>query len=273
MSVRAVRIDPSGHVLDPNGIVLSTAQSPAFSSSLASTGNGSALSLWAGTSGASYRRTLAADGTPGTLSSFGDPSLSSAPAVAGNGTGYLAVYASGDSSDGAIFGRLLDATGSGGTDFRIDSSTLNTGPNVFTAAGSGYLLSYSKAGTRLMTVSSTGQLGSSLELSANTSLVTVATGANKMLVVWTDINDTQVRARFFAPDVLSGETLVLAESSAGYSAALSWDGSSYFAIWETPEHYLDGRSIGNDGTLGPVTTLVNEECYGPVSASNQRASY
>ena len=25
-----------------------------------------------------------------------------------------------------------------------------------------------------------------------------------------------------------------------------------------------------DGTLGPVSTLVNEECYGPVSASNQQ---
>ena len=269
MSVRAVRIAPSGQVRDPNGLVLSTSESPAFSASLASSGNGSSLSLWAGVS-SNHRRTLAADGSLGQLSSFSDQLLSSGAVVAANGNGYLAVYMTGDSSDGAVFGRVLDATGSGETSFQIDSSTVNTGPNVFAIAGGGYLVSYSKTGTRLVPVSQSGQVGTSLQLSASTSFVTAASGGNDTLVTWTNTGDGQVRARFFASGALSGETLVLSESSAGYGTALSWDGASYFAIWETAEHHLDGRSIASDGTLGPVSTLVNEECYGPVSASNQQ---
>lgn len=267
MSVRAVRIDSQGRVRDPNGIVLSTAESSAFSASLASSGHGSSLSLWGGVD-ENYRRTLAADGTLGPLAPLGTPPLSSPTAVAGNGNGYLAVYTTGDSSDGAVFGRLLDATGSGGTSFPIDSSTLNTGPNVFATPGGGYLVSYSNAGTRLISVGSNGQLGPSLELSATTSFVAAAAGTSKTLVSWTDTSDSQVRARFFTAGALAGDTLVLTESSAGYGAALAWDGASYFAIWETAEHHLDGRNIASDGTLGPVSTLVNEECYGPVSASN-----
>jgi hypothetical protein len=269
MSLRALRIDPTGRVRDPDGIVLSTAESPAFGASLGSTGNGSALSLWTGDGGANYRRTLAADGTLGPLSAFGATPLFSPAAVASNGSGYLAVYMTGDSSDGAVFGRLLDLGGAGGSEFRIDTSTVNTGPNVFAGPGGGYLVSYSNGGTRVLSVSASGQLGTSHELSPSTGLVSAASGANETLVTWTD-SDTQIRARFFASNALSAETLVLAESSAGYRVALSWEGSSYFAIWETAEHHLDGRSIANDGTLGPITTLVDEPCYGPVSASNQQ---
>ena len=268
MSVRAVRIDTAGHVRDPNGLVLSTAESPAFSASLASNGSGSSLSVWSGVSGENFRRTLAADGTLGALSPFVDQPQFSSAGIASNGSGYLAVSMTGDSSDGAIFGRLLDANGGGGTNFPIDSSTVNTGPAAFAVAGGGYLVSYSKAGTHLITVSATGQVGASNELSPNIGFVSAATGGNQSLVAWTDISDTQVRARFFSSGALSAQTLVLSDSSAGYSAALSWDGSGYFAIWETAEHHLDGRSIASDGTLGPVSTLVAEECYGPVSASN-----
>ena len=268
MSVRAVRIDAGGHVLDANGIVLSTAESTAFSTSIASTGNGSSLSVWIGISSGNFRRTLTSNGSLGALAPFSDQRLDSTPALAGNGNGYLAVYTTGDSSNGAVFGRLLDATGSGGSDFRIDSSTLNTGATAFRAAGGGYLVTYSQSGTRLIPVSSTGQLGASLELSTSTSITAAATGGNKTLVAWTDTNDTQIRARFFENGALTSNTLVLSESSLGWGAALSWDGSGYFAIWETPDHHLDGRSIGTDGTLGPVSTLVNEEAYAPVSDSN-----
>lgn len=267
MSVRVVRIDPSGQVRDPNGIVLSTAESPAFSSAIASTGSGSSLSLWSGTSNGNHRRTLAADGTLGALAPFGPAELFSPPAVASNGSGYLGAYMTGDWNDGVIVGQLLDATGSGGSEFTIASS-VNSSPSVFKAAGGGYLVSYSKAGTRLVPVSSTGQVGTDVELSANFGFVAAATGANKTLVAWTDNSDSQVRARFFEAGALSGDTLVLGTSS--YVAALAWDGASFFAIWESAEHHLEGRNVATDGTLGPVTTLVAEESYGPVSASNEQ---
>ena len=267
MSVRVVRIDPSGHVRDPNGIVLSSAESPAFSAAIASTGNGSSLSLWSGPSNGNHRRTLAADGSLGALAPFGPAELFSPPAVASNGSGYLGAYMTGDWNDGVIVGQLLDASGSGGSEFTIASS-VNSSPNVFKAAGGGYLVSYSKAGTRLVPVSSTGQVGTDVQLSANFGFVAAATGANKTLVAWTDNNDAQVRARFFEAGALSSNTLVLGASS--YVAALSWDGASFFAIWETAEHHLEGRNIATDGTLGPVTALVDEESYGPVSASNEQ---
>lgn len=267
MSLRAVRIDPSGHVRDPSGIVLSTAEAPAFGASLGSTGNNSSLSLWNSISSGAYRRTLAADGTLGPLAPFA-PELSSPPAIASNGTGYLAVFMTGDSSDGAIFGQLLDAAGNGDTVFRIDSSTVNTGPNVFPVAGGGYLVSYANAGTHLIPVSTAGEVGASEQLSSSISFTSAATGANKTLVAWTDTSDTRVRARFYEAGAFSGEPFVIAETTAGYVTALSWDGTGFFAIWETPEHHLDGRNIAADGTLGPVTALVSEESYGPVSASN-----
>ncbi len=236
MNVRAVRINENGQVRDPNGIELSTAQSPAFGASLASTGNGSSLSLWSGVDGAAFRRTLAADASLGPLSSFGDPPLYSSAAVAGNGNGYLAVYMTGDSSNGAVSGRLLDAAGNGDNEFPDRQLHHQHRPNVFAAVGSGYLVSYSQAGTRIVPVSATGQVGASIQLSANASFVNAAT--SKTLVTWTDAVNTQVHAGFFTADGFSGTSLVLAATSAGYSAALSWDGSSYVAIWETPEHHL-----------------------------------
>jgi len=270
--VRAVRIGTNGQLLDPNGIVLSTAEAPAFSASLGSTGNGSSVSLWFGSDGASHRRSLAADGTLGEISAFAASPLYSPASLAGSGagTGYLAAYMTGDSSNGAVFARLLDAAGNGSTDFPVDSTTANTSPTVFTAAGGGYLLSYASGGTRLVKISATGQVGASVELTPSVTIVNAAAGTDKTLVTWTDFNDSQVRARFFASDALSGDTLVLSETSAGYTAALAWDGSSYQAIWETPEHRLDGRSIGADGTLGAVSTLVDEPSYAPVLASNKQ---
>lgn len=270
MSLKAVSIDTDGRLqTNPDWANISTPEAPAFSASLASNG-GYWLSLWTGADGDSHWRTVSADRrVAGVISPLTDEPLSSAPALAGNGTGFLAVYMTGDSSNGAISGRFLHLE-SNPTSFPIDGSTVNTGPNVFAAADGGYLVSYSKAGTRLVSVSGAGRVGTSIELSPHVSLVNGATGANTTLVAWTDTSDSQVRARFFAADQLSGETLILAESSAGSSPALSWDGSGYFAIWETAEHHLDGRNIASDGTLGPVTTLVNEECFGPVSASDQQ---
>ena len=270
MTLLADTIGSDGRIrTNPDWARISTPESPAFSASVASNG-GYWLSLWIGADGASHWRTVSSDRRVlGSLSPLTELPLSSAPALAGNGTGFLAVYMTGDASNGVVSGRFLPGDNSD-TSFPIDISTGNTGPNVFAAAGSGYLVSYSKAGTRLVSVSGAGQVGTSIELSPNVSFVNGATGANTTLVTWTDTSDTQVRARFFAAGAFLGETLVLAESSAGDSPALSWDGSGYFAIWETAQHHLEGRAIASDGALGPVTTLVDEECFGPVSASNQR---
>ena len=268
MDVRGVRIGVMGQLLDPLGIAFSTAQNPGFSAQLASTRQGPSLLVWFGSTGASYERTMQSDGTLGAVKPFQTEPLNSGVSLAGNGTGYLAAYQTGDSSDGAVFGRVLDVNGGGSATFKIDSSTVNTGPTVF-ADGSDYLVSYSKSGMRLVPVSGSGALGQSVPLSSSIAWVTAASSApGSTLVIWSDVNDTKVLGRFFKAGALSGPTLTLSDTSAGYGAAVAWDGTSFWAVWETPEHLLQARSIGTDGTLGALSNWVDQECFAPVLASD-----
>jgi hypothetical protein len=270
MEVRGVRIGGDATLLDPQGISLSDPENPAFSAQLASTRQGSAVVVWFGSTGASFSRTIASDGTLGVSQPFQTEPLYSPAALASNGTGYLAAYATGDSSNGAVLGRLLDVNGTSGPAFALDSSTVNTSPVAF-AVGDGYLVSYSKSGTWLLPVSGSGVHGESVLLSSGSVYATVASsGAGPALVVWPDAYDTGtgIHGRFFVAGALSGPTLEIAETSAGYGAAVAWDGTNYWAVWETPEHLLQARAIGTDGALGPVSIWVEQECFAPVLSSD-----
>lgn len=269
MDVRGVRIGTSGQLLDPQGIAFSGPESPAFGAQVASTRQGSSLLVWFNVSGNSFERTIASDGTLGAIKPFRAEETHSPAGLASNGTGYLAAYETGNSSDeGAVVGRVLDASGTSGPDFDIDASTLNSSPSVF-AIGADYLVSYPNSGTWLMPVSGAGVHGQSEMLSPNLAYVTSATSApDTALVVWSVVGDAQIHARFFKAGKLSGATIDVAETSAGYGAAVAWDGSSFWATWETPEHLLQARAIGTDGALGLVSTWVNEECFAPVLSSD-----
>ncbi|RYZ07385.1 MAG: hypothetical protein EOO73_12075 [Myxococcales bacterium] len=273
MELRGVRIGTNGQLLDPQGLSLSGPENPAFGEQLASTRQGSALAVWFNVSGQSFTRTIASDGTLGMSQPFQTELLSSPPGVASNGTGYLAAYGTGDSSDGAVLGRLLDVSGVSGPAFDIDSTTLNSTPTVF-PLGAGYLVSYSNSGSWLMPVSGSGVPGQSVMVSPNVAYVTAASsGPDAAIVVWSDVvwsdvGDARIQARFFQGGELSGPTLELAETSAGYGAAVVWEGSNFWAVWETPEHLLQARAIGADGSLGPVSTWVNEGCFAPVLSSD-----
>lgn len=268
MELRGVRISTAGELLDPPGILFSSPENPAFSAQLASTHGGSSLVVWFGGSGDSFVRTIQSDGTLGATRPFQVEPLFSAPGLASNGSSYLAAYQTGDSSDGAVFGRLLDVDGTSGSDFGLDSSTVNTTPVVF-SVGADYLVSYSNSGTRLMPVSADGSHGESVLLTTDSVYAAVASaGTGPALVVWPDAGTTAVHGRFFEAGELSGPTLEVAETSAGYGAAVAWDGSSYWAVWETPEHHLQARAIGPDGALGPLSSWVDEECFSPVLSSD-----
>ena len=270
MELRGVRIGGDAKLLDPQGISLSDPANPAFSAQLASTRQGSAVVVWFGITGASFSRTIASDGTLGVSQPFQTDPLYSPASLASNGTGYLAAYATGDSSNGAVLGRLLDVNGTSGPAFELDSSTVNTSPVAF-AVGDDYLVSYSKSGTWLLPVSGSGVHGESVLLSSGSVYATVASsGAGPALVVWPDAYDTGtgIHGRFFEAGALSGPTLEIAETSAGYGAAVAWDGTNYWAVWETPEHLLQGRAIGTDGALGPLSIWVDQECFAPVLSSD-----
>jgi len=268
MELRGVRIGGDAKLLDPQGISLSDPENPAFSAQLASTRQGSAVVVWFSGSGASFSRTIASDGTLGASQPFQTEPLYSPAALASNGTGYLAAYATGDSSDGAVHGRLLDVNGTSGPAFELDSSTVNTSPVAF-AVGDDYLVSYSKSGTWLLPVSGSGVHGESVLLSSESVYAAVASsGAGPALVVWPDASTTGIHGRFFEAGALSGPTLEIAATSAGYGAAVAWDGTNYWAVWETPEHLLQARAIGTDGALGPQSIWVEQECFAPVLSSD-----
>ncbi|MDF3067023.1 MAG: exported protein with glycine-rich C-terminal domain [Polyangiaceae bacterium] len=268
MEVRGMRIGGNGQVLDPEGISLSNEESPAFGARLASTRQGSSLAVWFNVSGESFTRTIASDGTLGAVQPFRNEALHSTPGLASNGAGYLASRETGDWNDARLIGSLLDVNGTSGPEFELDSTTSNTTPVVF-QNGADYLVSYSNAGTWLMPVSGSGVPGEAVLLAPSPGYVTAASsGADGALVVWSESNETRIHARFFRGGELSGATLNLAEASAGYGAAVVWDGSAFWAVWETPEHLLEARRIGADGTLGAVATWVNEECFAPVLSSD-----
>ena len=204
MELRGVRIGGDAQLLDPQGLSLSDPQNPAFAAQLASTRQGSAVVVWFGVSGASFSRTIASNGTLGVSQPFQTEPLNSPAALASNGTGYLAAYATGDSSNGQVFGRLLDVNGTSGSAFELDSSTVNTSPVAF-AVGNDYLVSYSKSGTWLLPVSGSGVHGESVLLSSESVYPTVASsGAGPALVVWPNASDTGIHGRFFEAGALSG---------------------------------------------------------------------
>jgi MYXO-CTERM domain-containing protein len=269
MDLRGVRVGTNGQLLDPQGLALSAAESPAFGAQVASAKQGSSLLVWFNVSGKSFERTIASDGTLGAIMPFREEETHSSPGLASNGSGYLASYETGDSSDdGAVVGRLLDLSGTSSPDFAIDSSTLNSSPSVF-AIGANYLVSYPNNGTWLMPVSGSGVHGQGELLSPSLAYVTVAaSGTDSALVVWSNVGDTQIHARSFQAGKLGGDTLDITESSAGYGAAVAWDGASFWATWETPEHHLQARAIGTDGAFGPVSMWVDQECFAPVLSSD-----
>ena len=268
--LQAVRISGAGQVLDSAGIAVSPPDKPAFSFAIASPRNGSSLFIWSGTDNMPEQRTLAADGTLGAAGPFVTQNGAFVPGLASDGHGYLTAFNAGDSSDtGSVYGHLLGLDGSSGAEFRIDASTLNTGPYVL-AAPTGYLVAYPRSGTHLVAVSDTGALGSVLDLSSTVAGVNGASSDTDSLIAWSDDYGSPgpLHARFVKAGAFSGDTFELTPDSLGYSPAVAWDGTSYWAVWESSTHELDGRSIGEDGTLGSVLSLVPAEVYAPALISD-----
>lgn len=270
MDLRAVRISGAGQVLDPNGIAISPPDKPAFSFALASARSASSLVIWSGSDGMPQQRSLAGDGTLGAVGPFVTQNGAFVPALASDGRGYLSAFDAGDSSDtGSVYGHLLDLGGNSGAEFRIDASTLNTAPFVF-PTGSGYLVGYARSGTHLVTVSDTGAPGDTLDLTSTSTVLGGASSDTSSLIGWSDnyAYPGPLQARFVKGGAFSGNTFELTPDSLGYAPAIAWDGTTYWAVWESSTHELDGRSVGEDGTLGSVLSLVPAEVYAPALATD-----
>jgi hypothetical protein len=268
--LHAVRISGAGQVLDPQGVAVSPTNKPAFSFSLASPRNGKTLFIWSATDNMPQQRTMAGDGTLGTVGAFVTQNGAVVPGLASDGHGYLSAFDSGDSSaTGSVYGHLLDLNGNSGAEFRIDASTLNTGPFVLLAP-SGYLVVYANSGMHIVTVSDTGTLGQVLDLTSTSTVVSGASSATDTLIAWSDNYGTAgpLQARFVKAGAFGGNAFQLTPDSLGYAPAIAWDGTTYWAVWESSTHELDGRTVGEDGTLGSVYPLVPAEVYAPALLSD-----
>ncbi len=267
MSVHAMRIDPQGQIVDANGIVVSPSEAPAFSHSIGSVGDGSTLFLWSGASGGPKERMLSSTGTLGPVMSFGEERLMTVPSVASDGTGYLAVFATGDSSDGQVFGQPVTAAGAPGTRFEIARTTFNTSPTV-SRGDTGYWVTYSNSGTWLQPVDRTGQVGAALRLSERSVWSEIVGGSSNTLAVWSELDSPKIQARFLQAGAFHGDPIEIASQSLGYGAAAAWDGSTYWLVWETEKHHLEGRTLSPEGDLGEISTWVEGDCAGPVLTSD-----
>ena len=268
--LHAVRINGAGQVLDPQGVAVSPTDRPSFSFSLASARNGTTLFIWSATDNMPQQRSMAADGTLGTVGAFVTQHGAVFPGLASDGHGYLSAFDAGDSSDtGSVYGHLLGLDGKSGAEFRIDASTLNTGPFVLPAP-SGYLVAYARSGSHLVAVSDTGALGQVLDLASTAAVVNGASSQTSSLVAWSDHTGSpgSLQARFVKAGAFSGQAFELTPDSLGYTPAIAWDGTTYWAAWESSTHALEGRTVGEDGTLGSVFSLVPAEVYAPALLSD-----
>ncbi|HSS39582.1 MAG TPA: hypothetical protein VLT58_12515, partial [Polyangia bacterium] len=268
--LHAVRISGAGQVLDPQGVAVSPANKPSFSFALASPRNGTTLFIWSATDNMPQQRSMAADGTLGALGPFVTQHGAGVPGLASDGHGYLSAFDVGDSSDtGSVYGHLLGLDGNSGAELRIDASTLNTGPFVLPAP-SGYLVAYARSGMHLVSVSDTGALGQVLDLTSTAAVVAGASSQASSLVAWSDQSGSPgpLQARVVKAGAFSGKAFELTPDSLGYAPAIAWDGTSYWAVWESSTHALEGRTIGEDGTLGSVFSLVPAEVYAPALISD-----
>ena len=266
---RAVRINAAGSVLDPDGIALSDGV-PAVGQ-IASNADGPTLVTLAQPSGSAQFRFLGSGGRLRAAQALAED-VTGPVVTAGNGSDFLAVmtHLHPDDFSYDLTGRVIHENGNLGATFAIDPQTNGSGGVI--AAGNGYLVaSWSNGGT-LFPVGAAGHVRTPISLSLASTSLTSATDGTDTLVAWIPgFGDSPFAAdaRFFADGAFHGRTLELAPTTAGFPAALAWDGRKYWAVWvvgDSPRPFI--RSISANGKLGPVSQLFDEECQGPVLASN-----
>jgi MYXO-CTERM domain-containing protein len=271
MDGRAARFGADGARLDPDGLVL--AEPGTFSLTQAGGAGGEWLAIWHSiTEHKAFVRSVNG-GTLGAVHELTAKQISTAPAVAFDGSGYLSVYAEfvdGDVSDSySVFGRPIAADGTPGAEFPIETGLAQPpGLTVF-GHGDGYVLASSLDRVTLRTLTATGTVGEPISLQEGDAFVSAASNGEELLIASIDQGTARVSARFFADGALRGDSIPLADTSSGSLPAVAWDGEDFAVVWDEAEtRVAKGRSITPAGTVSTARTLVDAECYGPWLASN-----
>ena len=266
---RFVRIAADGERLDERAVVLS--EPGAFSLSQASSAEGAWLAAWTSIpDGTVYSRAVATDGTPGTLRELTERQVSMAPALASNGSGYLSMYTafeSGGTYD--VYARELGAEGELGDEYPIVQGLTQPASLTLAAHGESYLVSlHEQNAVRLIAVDADATVGSPLSLATSRGLSAIASNGEQALIALID-DGGAVSARLYEDGALSGSPISIAETSSGFMPAVAWDGDSFVVAWDEDEtRELKARTVSSTGVAGVTRTLVQEECLGPVLASN-----
>jgi hypothetical protein len=267
-----VRITPAGQVLDPDGIVLSDDMRGVFGN-IASNGDGSSVVTLVNTTGQSFERALAADGTLGPLQTPTTQPLSAGPSVASNGQSTMMVFEplAPDFGPTDLLGRVVRANGSLGPQFRIQRRVDSSGVSVTGVDGGDYLVgAFRNNQGEAISVSRAGVVGDHFPLPLSSPLLTSANGGRNALVAWTGQGSFEAQAQLYNNGGFRRRVLQIAPVTAGYPTALAWDGVTYWAVWvvdnDAGRPFI--RTVSTTGELGPVSQLVDDECLGPSLASN-----
>jgi hypothetical protein len=276
MALRSVRIDGLGHVVDPEGIAITTPGSNSYTVTAASANNGSTLLAYPNLTSIPSLQVMNADGTLGSTLPLCETEECEMPSLTSNGKNYLAAYSVWNSNVNQSYLRIVDLAGKPGSAIPVGTPTgsLSDAP---VPIKNGYVLPYVEAVGSLLVVNDSGTVTGSLDVASNSMNLTGAYSGDESIIVWVGADDYKVRARFFRDSTWDGDEIVISDGikNDAYPAVV-WDGTGYYVAWETHDgnwgspHQILGRSVSRNRTLGPIQTLTTEDSTGAVLNSDRQ---
>ncbi|VGO16684.1 hypothetical protein PDESU_05275 [Pontiella desulfatans] len=187
-----------------------------------------------------------------------------APFVAFGGGKYLMVWVD-HASGGKVYGQFISTVGTlVGSAFAISFDGDKYLPDVASDGTNFFVIWTDWGGTEGRFVSSSGALGSQVEISFANDIASVAYGGGQYLVGWMTSSDgnSLPQCRLVSSDGTMGSTLTLGSSSLYYeSLNVAYGDGRFMTAWSHTGGNIDlkGRMVLPNGTLvGPELDLVSD---------------
>jgi hypothetical protein len=266
---RAVRITEKGEVLDPDGILVSTADRQSFTAAAASNRSGTTAFVFTTTEESSaFVRTMNTDGSLSDTVLLADGNPQGVDIV-GNGSTFLVGYQVGSAPTSpltTVYVLPLDEAGSPqGNPVPIVPDYSR--PRVsMVAQGQDFLITYSgqtqdtgaPVNGKVVRVSATGQKLAELDPpAAGNPYYTIASNPDGAVVFgWNDSETGELWFRILNGDSWA-DTALLTAASSQEAPAFVWDGKQFTSVWVESRTALWTRAMSANGTLGEETIVVD----------------